>query len=108
MRMRNLSFYFDNDASEEMHEVVVEYNLGGWASTGSWSSFGGDAELDIGFLLFLGERAEEINLLFAGRLPLVVGLKSALEMRFDVHVERLWLYLRVGRIVDTRHCLCRR
>lgn len=54
-------------------------------------SLRGDAELDIRFLLLLGERAEEVNLLFARRLPGVVRFESALQMRLDVHVERLRL-----------------
>lgn len=36
------------------------------------ASFGGDSELDVSLLLFLGQGAEESNFLLAGWLPLVV------------------------------------
>ena len=56
-------------------------------------SLRGDAELNICLLLLLGESTEEINLLLAGRLPRVVRLEGTLEVRLDVHIERLRLYL---------------
>ena len=55
------------------------------------SSLCRDTELRLGFLLLFGQCAEECNLFCAGRLPLVVRLKCALEMRLDVHIESLRL-----------------
>ena len=74
---------------------------------GGSGSFCGDSELYVCLFLLLGECAEEIDLLLAGRLPLVVRLESALEVRFDIYVEGLRLNLRVGRVVDARHRLRR-
>ena len=54
-------------------------------------SLGGDSELCLGFLLLFSERTEECNLLRARRLPLIVRLKGALEVRLDVHIEGLGL-----------------
>ena len=60
---------------------------------GGSGSFCGDSELYVCLFLLLGECAEEIDLLLAGRLPLVVRLEGALKVRLDVHIERLRLYL---------------
>ena len=62
--------------------------------------------MDVSLGLFLGEGSEEVDLLLAGCLPLVVGLECVLKMLLDVHIERLGLKLRVWRIVDTWNCLC--
>lgn len=50
-----------------------------------------NAQLRLGFLLLFGQCAEECDLFCAGRFPLVIRLKCALEMRFDIDVEGLWL-----------------
>lgn len=64
-------------------------------------SFCGDAELYPIFDLFLRERAEEVDLLAAWRLPLVVGLEGRLEVCLYVHVERLRLELAVRGVVHS-------
>ena len=56
-----------------------------------FGSLCGDSQLYICFGLLLGKCAEEVDLLFAGWLPLVIRLKGAFKMRFYVHVECLWL-----------------
>lgn len=60
---------------------------------GARCSLGRDTELHVCLLLLLRESAEEINLLLAGWLPLIVRLESALKVRLDVHIECLRLYL---------------
>ena len=77
---------------------IVYYEYGGLNRDRHWMpsaccSLRGDAELHICLLLLLGESTEEINLLLAGGLPRVVRLEGALEVRLDVHIERLRLYL---------------
>ena len=52
--------------------------------------------------LLFGEGAEEVDLLGAGGPPLVIRLERRLEVRLDVHVERLRLQLAVRRVVHTR------
>ena len=54
-------------------------------------SLGGDAELNVRFLLFLRECAEETDFLLAWRFPLVIRFKCALQVRLDVHVKGLRL-----------------
>ena len=57
----------------------------------TWGSLRGNSELYAGFLLFLGEGTEKVDLLLAGGLPGVVRLESTLEMSLDVYVECLRL-----------------
>ena len=90
-------------SSDAAERERCELDRSEWVS----GSLGGDAELDVGLGLLLRERAEEINLFLAGRLPLVVRLKRALQVRLDVHVERLRLQLRIRRVVHARHRLRR-
>ena len=66
-----------------------------------------DTELFIRLLLFFGQCAEEPDFLLAWRLPLIVRFECALKMRFDVDVKRLRFEVRIWRIIDTWHCLCR-
>ena len=58
-------------------------------------------------MLFFGERAEEIDFVLTGRLPLVAGLERVFEVLLDVDVEGRWLELGVGWVVDTWNSLCR-
>ena len=58
-------------------------------------------------MLFLGELAEELDLLFARRFPIIVRLECALEVRLNVHVECLRFQLTVRRVVDARDSLRR-
>jgi hypothetical protein len=51
-------------------------------------------------VLLLGEGAEEVDLVFAGGLPLVICFEGGLEVRFDVHIECLRLELTIGGVVD--------
>ena len=60
-----------------------------------WSMCGvslrGDTKIVSCSELFFSERAEEVDFILAGWLPLIVALKCALEMRLDVYIECLWL-----------------
>ena len=58
-------------------------------------------------MLFFGERAEEIDFVLTGRLPLVAGLERVFEVLLDVDVEGRWLELGVGWVVDTWNSLSR-
>ena len=71
-------------------------------------SLGRHAELCTCLVLFFGERAEEIDFVLTGRLPLVAGLERVFEVLLDVDVEGLWLELGVGWVVDTWDGLGRR
>ena len=54
-------------------------------------SLGGDAELGVRLCLLRCQRPEEVDLVLARRLPLVVRLERALEVSLDVDVESLGL-----------------
>lgn len=53
-------------------------------------------------MLLFGQLAEEINLAFVRRTPLVISLEGRLEVCLDVHVECLGLKLGIRRIVHAR------
>ena len=57
--------------------------------------------------LFLRQFSEETNLLFARRLPLIIGFECALEVSLDIDIERLRLQVRIRWIINTWNCLCR-
>lgn len=59
------------------------------------------------FLLFLGKRSEELDLLLIGRPPLVVDFERALQVLLHLHVESLRLHIDKRRIVHARNCLRR-
>jgi hypothetical protein len=60
----------------------------------------GDAELLAVFVLLLRQGAEEVDFVLRSRLPLVIRLECRLEVRFDIHIERLRLKLTIGWVVD--------
>jgi hypothetical protein len=60
-----------------------------------------------GLLLLERERSEELNLLFVGRLPLIVHLEGTLKVLFNFYIESLRLNVDEGWIVDTWDCLGR-
>lgn len=62
--------------------------------------------LDV-FLLLLGEGAEELDLVLAGRAPLVVDLERALQVLLHLHVERRRLHAHKRRVVNARDRLRR-
>ena len=70
-----------------------------------FSSLGSDAKLIALKLLLFSKLTEEIYLVFAWRLPLVIALKCALQMRFNIHIECLRLQLRIRRVVYSRSSL---
>ena len=89
-----------------MHLQVAKEND---ASTkqGCQSSLGSDAELIALKLLLFSKLTEEIYLVLAWRLPLVVALERALQMRFNINVECLRLQLRIRWVVHSRGSLRR-
>ena len=68
----------------------------------SVASLGEHLHLFHGLLLLLWERAEELDLLFVGRAPLVVDLERALQVLLHLHVEGLRLQGHERRVVNTR------
>jgi hypothetical protein len=52
-------------------------------------------------LLLLRQSPEELNLLFVGRLPLVVHLECTLQVLFNFYVESLRLNIHERRVVHT-------
>ena len=51
------------------------------------------------FLLFLGKRSEELDLLLIRRPPLVVDFERALQVLLHLHVEGLRLHVDKRRVV---------
>jgi hypothetical protein len=53
--------------------------------------------------LFLGQGPEEVDLVLAWGLPLIIAFKRRLQVRLIVHIERLRLQLTVRRVIDASH-----